>query len=74
MVSLARIKLIEYIEKKKSNNDGWKQGDLAKAVGYSPSYLSELVSGRRVRPSLTFANKLEEVTKVVKASDWSKRG
>jgi transcriptional regulator with XRE-family HTH domain len=69
---LARKKLIEYINKQKSKKNGWTQTFLAEQVGCSKSYISDLLNGKKERPSIRLAKQLEVVTKVVKIQDWSK--
>lgn len=66
---LGSIKLKEYI--KDSKKKGKTIDLVAKTIGCSRSYLSELASGKKEKPSIDMAHRICTITKI-KISDWSK--
>lgn len=69
-MSVAKEKLNKYMEAQKKKKR--TQGDVAADFGCSRSYLSELLSGVKLTPSISLAKKIQEVTKIVKVGDWAK--
>lgn len=63
---LSMNKLQAYLEQSEL-----RPSDLAAAVGTSRGYISDLLSGRRLRPGLTVAAAIERATKgAVPAASW----
>lgn len=68
-MTIGRIRLQEYVKKAKTRK--LNQNDIAKMIGCSHSYLSELLSGKKTAPSIQLAGRIEVITKV-KIADWNK--
>lgn len=68
-MTLGRVRLQEYVRKVRIKKI--MQSDVAKSIGCSRSYLSELLNGVKMAPSIELAGRIEKITKV-KIGDWNK--
>lgn len=66
-MSIATDKLKQYMLKQKAK--GVTQGDIAKSIGCSRSYLSEIVNGVKI-PSIRIAARINKIVRSIKLDDW----